>query len=184
MSVFLIFVSFLLNIVAFLAIILLYTRQNRLMNIEKKQEKVINDLEDIISSYLLEMKEENEQFMKQLENRSKVENKDDWQKQPNSSKQDDSEPTQTTINTKAATYQMNRINANKAYSKMFPDTVDDNENNTLLPPIETEEENTDDSLEKRVLFMHHNGKTAEEIAKLLGKGKTEIELLLKFRQNK
>ncbi len=36
------------------------------------------------------------------------------------------------------------------------------------------------SFEQQVLKLHNEGKNIEEIAKLTNKGKTEIELLLKF----
>ena len=46
-------------------------------------------------------------------------------------------------------------------------------------PIRIQSSELDDRT--RAFNMHDEGKPVEEIAKKLGKGKTEVELLLKFR---
>ncbi|MEW8971205.1 MAG: hypothetical protein AB2411_11290 [Mesobacillus sp.] len=54
---------------------------------------------------------------------------------------------------------------------------------TEVVPEEDKEEFIQSSLFDQVLHMKNQGMTIEEIARKLDKGKTEIELLLKFRQN-
>lgn len=63
MSSFLLLFSFILNGIALLAIIILYLRQNRLLETEEKLNHTFKETETLISSYLFEMKEENEAFM-------------------------------------------------------------------------------------------------------------------------
>lgn len=67
MNSFLILFSLVLNGVLILAIINLYLRQNRLVEVEQKLTKSLKEMESIISSYLFEMKDENELFIKKLQ---------------------------------------------------------------------------------------------------------------------
>ncbi|WP_080846425.1 hypothetical protein [Cytobacillus gottheilii] len=66
MTVMLLVLSLFLNILAFVAIITLYLRQSRLIESEKKQAKATEEMEDIISTYLTQMKEENDEFLQKL----------------------------------------------------------------------------------------------------------------------
>ena len=75
MTTFLLLLSLILNAAAIFAIILLYLRQNRLVEAEKKQGKIIGEIEEVFSSYLLELKEEHVQFidkMRKTESRKNV----------------------------------------------------------------------------------------------------------------
>lgn len=66
MTTFLLLLSLILNAAAIFAIILLYLRQNRLVEAEKKQGKIISEIEEVFSSYLLELKEEHEKFIDKM----------------------------------------------------------------------------------------------------------------------
>lgn len=66
MTTFLLFLSFILNIIAIFAVIILYLRQNRFFQAEERQAKMMKELEELISTYMLEMKEENEDFIKKF----------------------------------------------------------------------------------------------------------------------
>ncbi|CAH0181116.1 hypothetical protein [Peribacillus simplex] len=64
MSAFFIFLLFALNIFTIFAIIVLYLRQNRLSKLEKDQKAIIGEMEQLLSGYLMEMKEDNETLVK------------------------------------------------------------------------------------------------------------------------
>ncbi len=216
LNAFLLFISFVLNIIALLAIVLLYMRQNRLIQVEKKQGKMLEEMEDVISTYLLEMKEENEIFIKKVEKiyksgqSQKTENinidRANKNNVMNEYKHDD-ETVDQDQQTSSVEYKdeyspkvlpsLNRLNATKAYSQGFSNNINIKEESekeaTNLQKVQDnlDEKGTEhdtDKVEKdpfirQVLFLKRKGLSDEQIAKALGKGKTEIELLLKFRQN-
>ncbi|XXM73545.1 DUF6115 domain-containing protein [Lysinibacillus sphaericus] len=166
MSTFLIFVSFLLNIICLLAIVILYTRQNRYVDQERRQGKMIEEMEETISAYLIEMKEENEAFIDRL------------QKRRDSGASGDKSGAGT-ADAGPASPANKRLNAAKAYkNNSSAGAVDPDQGWTPILPEFTEEE----TLISQVLHLHEKGLSIEDIAKKLGKGKTEIELLIKFNQ--
>jgi hypothetical protein len=172
MVTFLLFISFLLNIVALLAIVILYSRQNRFLNLEKEQKKMIKELEEVISTYLIEMKEENEEFMRTFNNHAKS------QKRITDKTDDEnvnSSPLQTNPKWSGAGYKQ----ASKAYQqKPTPQMGGAKKKLEVKPTVKTNE----DPFIQQVLSLKREGLTIEEIAQTVGKGQTEIELLLKFRQ--
>ncbi|WP_075980901.1 hypothetical protein [Bacillus massilinigeriensis] len=66
MTTLLLLISFILNIISIFAVIILYLRQNRLVQVEQRQVKNMKELEELISTYMMEMKEENEEFIQKL----------------------------------------------------------------------------------------------------------------------
>ena len=64
MSVFFMLLLFSLNIFTIFAIIVLYLRQNRLSKLEKEQKAIISEMEELLTGYLMEMKEDNEALIK------------------------------------------------------------------------------------------------------------------------
>ncbi|EWG11984.1 DUF6115 domain-containing protein [Cytobacillus firmus] len=196
MTAFLIAISLLLNIVALLFIILLYLRQNKLMDTEKRQEKVIVEMEEVISSYLIQMKEENDDFISKI---SQFNTKNDPSIKENSirvnlDRKNDQEIAKVDEKSmrlaKASIYQ-----ASKAYKQNLRKTEDKlSEKENLSSIMETESVTQSDSSQQfkeeipsstydQVFTLKKQGMSTEDIAKQLGKGKTEVELMLKFRQN-
>ncbi|NHM29821.1 hypothetical protein [Neobacillus terrae] len=209
MSTFLLVVSFLLNALTIYAIIVLYTRQNRLADLDKKQERIIKDMEDLISSYLFEMKEENEKFLHRFENingeapeNSATSKKTAAQAPPlvkNLPEKESESPIKMTGPSTsrllaAKAYQTNRIplekpeaeepfesfyseETNKTVSKESLSGEKDREELIKVPPKE-------ETLAEQIINLQKQGKSMEQIARQLKRGKTEIELILKFQQNK
>ena len=62
--IFFIIINLILNMIALLSIIILFLRQGKLFKIEDNQKKTIKEMEDLLSSFVLEMKEDNEQLIK------------------------------------------------------------------------------------------------------------------------
>ena len=209
MSTFLLVVSFLLNALTIYAIIVLYTRQNRLADLDKKQERIIKDMEDLISSYLFEMKEENEKFLYRFENindeapeKSFAPKKPAVQTPPsvkNQPEKDSEFPFEMTAPSTsrllaARAYQTNQVPLEKPEAKEPSESFDSDETNKTVSKESISEENEreklikvlpkEETLAEQVIKLQKQGKSIEEIARQLKRGKTEIELILKFQQNK
>ena len=58
-------ISIIVNLVAVLAIVILYLRQNRLIQFEKKYKEYTKEIEELMYAFTIEMKEENDKI-KQL----------------------------------------------------------------------------------------------------------------------
>lgn len=212
MSAFFIFLLFVLNIFTIFAIIVLYLRQNRLSMLEKDQKAVIGEMEQLLSGYLMEMKEDNETLVKAINN-SVAMNPEHGQKgQEHSSiketKKEKQEKQEQNIllEYKAGSRAAAKKQAINAY-KIMPEK---NEANALPVKVEdklelasaaTSPQNqgkpaakefsdmlqaslNERSLNEKVDMLADQGHSIEEIAKKLGRGRTEIELLLKFRMNR
>ncbi|MBT2603327.1 hypothetical protein J7E55_09895 [Bacillus sp. ISL-53] len=212
MSAFFIFLLFVLNIFTIFAIIVLYLRQNRLSMLEKDQKAVIGEMEQLLSGYLLEMKEDNETLVKAINN-SVAMNPEHGQKgQERGSIKETKEEKQEIqeqnilLEYKAGSRASVKKQAINAY-KIMPE---ENEANVLPVKVEdklelasaaTSPQNqgkpaakelsdmlqaslNERSLNEKVDMLADQGHSIEEIAKKLGRGQTEIELLLKFRMNR
>jgi hypothetical protein len=186
MQTFLIFISFILNIAALLAIVILYTRQNRLLEVEKKQEKTVKEMEDTISAYLLELKEDNDRFIQQFQ--ALKENNADQSREKVEKIRKAAEQGLGTENSSAdqeegpaplGSDSFKRHNAAKAYKKIHVNNSTPDAD-VVLP---VEGASSDDPVYTKIKALQDKGYSLEEIAEELGKGVTEIELLLKFRQN-
>lgn len=200
-SVFL-FISILLNIFALFSIVILYLRQSKLFEVEKKQQRMIEEMEDVISTYLAEMKEENESFIERM---TKAANNQSNNKE-NRKKEVRIEPILPSAEDEKLQFPVknSKSHAVKAYKLGATQSLTDEDVEILLPDFtEAEDPSVDLKVEKQVedtvqeglsdpkerslleevLHLQEQGLTYEEIAKKLHKGQTEIELLLKFRQN-
>lgn len=195
MTAFLLAISLLLNIVALLAIILLYLRQNKLMDTEKRQEKVLIEMEEVISSYLVQMKEENDDFISKL---SKANAKNDTsikksipgnldrKNELDIAKADEkSMPlARASIYQASKAYKQNlRAAEDKLSEKESLPSLKENESVTQSDSSQSIKEENPSSINDQVFILKKQGMSAGDIAKKLGKGKTEVELMLKFRQN-
>ncbi|OLN22766.1 hypothetical protein BTO30_07500 [Domibacillus antri] len=69
MTTFLITISFLLHAVSLFALILLYQRQNNIKLTEQKMRQTALETEEMMTAFLMELKEENEHLLKQLSNK-------------------------------------------------------------------------------------------------------------------
>jgi len=135
---------------------------------EEKHQQAINEIEQTLTSYLLEMKEENEVFLKQFE--SLQENESKIKKIPESinstgEKNNDS-PKKDEIISPSIKKATKSLAANRYRSAQSPSIKDE-----IL-----------ESDEQKIVRMKNEGMLIPEIAKSLNKGQTEIELMLKFHK--
>ncbi|UTI40578.1 hypothetical protein [Niallia sp. RD1] len=181
---FLLFLSITLNLIAILCIVILYVRQNRFADLEKDQKKTLEEMEEVIATFISEIKEENEQFLDKLYSHPK---ESSHEREEEKSKDESASPY----------FKPKELKVNKAMLNVYQKTVptiettskkedrlekeDVNELLNLILPSEKEPKKK--SILEIAKSMQAEGKSIEEIAKSLNKGKTEMELLLKFRQN-
>lgn len=147
---------FILQFVSFFLIALLFTRLSNAKDIEKQHEEFMKEMDDAVSAYLFEIKDENNRLIEELALTNET---------SNLIKEEEKTP-------KDEIPFSPRLTVSKsAVAKLYQQS---------LPVKETVVDKTELSPQDHVLALSNAGKSIEEIAKLLGKGKTEIELMLKF----
>ena len=137
--------SIMTNMVAIFAIVILYVRQNRLIEAESNMRSYTEDLENMITAFLLEIKEENERLETVLLENDGRDDEEACQREERIQGEEKSKPD---ISVK-------------------PDVLMEARENYML---------------FQVLKAKRLGRSIEEIAKEMGKGKTEIELLIKMNE--
>ena len=207
---FLLIGSLILHGISILAIIILYLRQNQYTQSEKTMQKLQREMEEVLQGFLLEIQEENKELattINSLQGRGHQQEKKlkQKQKEEGSHIHFNNVPSKTAEKVKVLplkysakkAYQMvnNQIKANQTipYEPPFVDVKDQLD---LSSSIEEDKDGMNTfkavfdsqmaqqvvkSTEERAIEMKKDGYTIGEIAKSLGKGKTEIELLLKFQ---
>ncbi|WP_432694092.1 hypothetical protein ACRBU7_21500 [Priestia aryabhattai] len=173
---FLLAVSFLIHGLSLFCIILLYMQVTKVKRIERLHQQNINKMEAAMSSYLAEFQEQNEQFLRQLRERStslSSEVEKSSVKSPLVDEEDvpvqrvdlKSEPSQSLH--ELLSIEENQKHIHTSFDELTTDQIQD---------LSSEE------IKEFSIYLKRKGLTIEEIAKHLHRGKTEIELLLKFHQ--
>ncbi len=198
-------VLFILQIFSFYIIVLLNSKIAKFKDLERDQERMVREMDDAISVYLMEMKDENDRLIReltereiqhvvapmqsvQLQNQVKEQSETSRTSSPlqlNDRKREQisslveqgnaiAMPDLEHILLGAKTVPKNIVaNAYKKQNIIANDSVPapaiDEPINQVLPTFESE-----------VVTLYKNGFSIEEIAKRTQKGKTEIELLIKF----
>ncbi|MDM5351018.1 hypothetical protein QUF65_08990 [Lysinibacillus sphaericus] len=189
MTTILIAVLFFLQLLTFYFLIILNTKLAKFKDLEKKQERLMSEMDDTISVYLTEMKDENDRLIKELQNVSPSElaatsvqqtvSYEPQQEQAYSAaEQELKKDRPLSLDKDARLYVPKNIVAN-AYSRQRQ-TTETIASSPMPLIVEQKEEVKELTMEQQALNLAKQGKSTEEIAKQLQKGKTEIELLLKF----
>lgn len=150
MTTFLWFASFVLHGISLFLIILLSLKWVKIKETEREQAELIREMETMMTTYLMQFKEENERFVKQI--------------------------------TSSAVRQKKRETPPSLREEQPSLPIDDVVDRIELSTTTPKGEQSLDSLVSEALKLQQQGKTIEEIAKTLKRGKTEMELLLKFHQ--
>lgn len=149
---------FLLQLISFYLIVLLYSKLDKVKDLEKKQNQVLAEIEDSFGAYIAEMKDENNRLLEELKN---------TEKPVSSAHQNIVKET----NKKAiASFEQPKSYVSKKLAT-----------NSYLKTLASTEKKVPITTKEKVLFYDEEGKSIEEIAKLLQIGKTEVELFLKFQ---
>lgn len=196
MTIILIAVLFILQLLSFYFLIILNTKLAKFKDLEKKQERLMREMDDTISVYLAEMKDENDRLIQELQRVSKSETqtnavekeeqivRQQEKEQPSSlTKEESTVDGSISLDQEPRIYVPKNIVAN-AYSRQQQSGAKAEAkvvHSAQQPSDATEKEEAKPlTLEQQAIKLAKQGKTSEEIAKQLQKGKTEIELLLKF----
>lgn len=146
----------------------------RIKKVEDSQpESLKEEIEESLTAYLLDMKDENEQLLKHLKPllETKVEAENNVQKRENRVAVQEPMPSS--------------VIENKDDKGMNNAKEGREEDEALLfePPKMIEEETFEPSLTGQAISLYQQGYNVTEIAKKLNRGKGEIELLIKFNLN-
>ncbi|MFJ3387254.1 MULTISPECIES: hypothetical protein [Lysinibacillus] len=195
MTIILIAVLFILQLLSFYFLIILNTKLAKFKDLEKKQERLMREMDDTISVYLAEMKDENDRLIQELQRVSKSETQTNavkHEEQIERQKEQEQSPSlpkestvdgSTSLDNEPRFYVPKNIVAN-AYSRQQQTEAKTEAkvvHSAQQPTNATKKEEAKPlTIEQQAVELAKQGKTAEEIAKQLQKGKTEIELLLKF----
>ena len=151
-------VNLILSLLAIFLCLIFYKRISTIQQLEVEYKELLKEAEDTISSFVYELKEENEKFLQSIEQK-KMEN-----------------------NSSSSTSKINFVE----------EPIDNEDLHELLNATtqtevdEKEVYKTNKVTEKTpyeiAMELYESGLPMDQIAKKLNLGKTEVELLLKFRQ--
>lgn len=164
-----------MQIIVFYFLALLYTKVSKFDALEKKQQRLMQEMDDSLAAYLSEVKDENEQLIKKLANVQRDEQaatKVEEAIQPRIPKQEANIEEAPFVNVTTPKVPVNL--ALKSYAATRPKAVEEVKEVEDDPAVEVDDRT-------RAIQLHDAGQPIEEIARVLGKGKTEVELILKFR---
>ncbi|MCM3003747.1 hypothetical protein [Priestia koreensis] len=200
MMSFALIISFILHAITFFIIVILYSHVTRLKETETRTKALVEEAETFMTSALVEMKEQNELLLKQIkEERAKVPprpkeavvqlqkegspvERDKQQRKPvekqnqPENKQEKQQERPKTINVVSE--------PTKEDLKELLQVEEESESPRMRSPLTPKEvaKLSVEEVEELVISLQKEGLTLDEIAKYLHKGKTELELLLRFRQ--
>jgi hypothetical protein len=167
----------------FYIIALLNAKVAKFKDLEGRQNQMIREMEESISLYLVEIREENDRLIKELSKdiSQKTEAKIVELSFDKAGQQlDDKGTIESGDTAMEPKMYVPKTVAHHAYNKSKQQLHIDNLNSESKSEAKTVEKTETLSFEQQVLNWHDEGKNVEEIAKMTNKGKTEIELLLKF----
>lgn len=152
-------ILFLLQLISFYFIALLYAKLNKIKDMEKKQANVLSEIDDSFSAYIAEMKDENNRLLQELKR---------------------TEPLFASANTAPAVKELDEQD-NKSFELPKSYVSKQLAANSYMKIAATTEKKVPVTIKEKVLFYEMEGKSIDEIAKILQIGKTEVELFLKFK---
>jgi hypothetical protein len=182
-------VLFIIQLIIIFCIVLLNSKISKFKQLEEKQNQLVREMDDALSAYILEIREENDRLVQQLQEASIQKQV----KQPTNenvsvfakSSQDDmlykAEPIETkeeamyippisvVTKSKASALYKQHLHAEEAPSAQ-----------TAVAQSPIKEQVPVLTFEQQVVADYNAGMTVEQIAKKANRGKTEIELLIKF----
>lgn len=197
MTIILIVVLFVSQLLSFYCIIILNTKLAKFKDLEIKQERLMREMEDAISVYLAEIKDENDRLINELQmvpkqktvivTEPKEKDKEIF-KQSSEKDTNNAKDEQPSKEENVPGFEMEprvivpKKTAVSAYSRQQQSSINTTKQGSSVVTLTEErlEKQKELTFEEQVVHLSKQGKTVEEIAKQLQKGKTEIELLLKF----
>ena len=152
-------VLFLLQLISFYFITLLNAKITKFKELENKQELVLAEIEDAFSAYIAEMKDENDRLLQELNNTKHVV----------AATTTDTE-TKKDLVQEAPSFELPKTFVSKQLAA-----------NSYIKTASVTEKKVPVTIKEKVFYYDNEGKSIDEIAKMLQIGKTEVELFLKFK---
>lgn len=184
-------VLFIGQVLSFYFIVLLYTKISKLKDVEQSQTRLKDEMDNAIGAYLAEMRDENDRLIRELTTNNKNSYKEEKNRK-DSNEENEKIKQHSSIQEKLPnptnpTFNMPRNIAAKAYQKgstaiIKENTIVENDSTEKKENVVKSDHPKELTLKEQIQELYDDGKNIDEIAKLLQKGKTEIELLLKFQQ--
>ncbi|MCH7320962.1 hypothetical protein LZ480_03585 [Solibacillus sp. MA9] len=194
---------FVIQLITIFMVVLQYSKLSKFKELEIRQNQLVEEMDNAISVYLMEMKEENDRLIQELKtakvsipktapvttqvetsSASSVNAKKIFAELADHEVQ--VEPINTTVHKEPQEFEPRKFmsvqKAASAYSKQKVQTDDNRELEQVQTEMFTKEPPVmqELSFEQQVIVLYKEGKSIEEIAKMMQRGKTEIELLVKF----
>ncbi|KKB75580.1 MULTISPECIES: DUF6115 domain-containing protein [Bacillus] len=165
MSTILWITSFMLHGILIYFVIILYTRLSAFKEAEKNQKQLLEETENTLTAFLMELKDENERLVSQLQQAGEHEVQQAEKHRPAAPEE-------------AAADRPGAKDADDLplHIESMIDEVERKED-----VLNQEQTGEAVSFEEKAVALHEEGYSPEDIARQLKSGKTEIELLLKFR---
>lgn len=167
---------FVMQIISFYFLALLFTKISNFDDLEKKQRMLMDEMDDSITVYLSEIKDENDRLINELT--SKVNQTDEKQTEKNHNPVVDRinnlQEQPSIIDLKTPVIPLNIALKSYGTTKIQTEQPEEVEEQGVEALLETDERT-------RAIRLFDAGESIEDIAKTLGKGRTEVELILKFR---
>lgn len=168
-------ISFSLHLITLFIIVVLVQKTNlikpSLRSNNQEQEKLKQEIEDLLVAYTIEMKEENEKLINKLVQKRKTQEKVQ------------TETVKSYEKTRDQTYQTATKTESPALLKPSPKRNYQTDEHSYVPPIVEETEDVvEQSSIAQILSLAKQGYSAKAIAKRLNIGDGEVELLLKFHK--
>lgn len=175
MQTLLLMISLLLHLVTF---VIIRSQSEKMAQVEKQKESIrkqSNEMEELLSTYLYEMKEENDRVIDHLQ-----------KTEPGTSDQapaDHSQRSENLEEKRKKHIENHNHDSEEKQSNAENKSVGQLDVHSYSPPVESMEEDVfEQSVPAKVCFLYNEGKSVEEIARELDCGKTEVELMLKFHR--
>ncbi|GEM03408.1 swarming motility protein SwrB [Halolactibacillus miurensis] len=163
MEYLLILLSFLLHMVTFIVLRHYYLKQQSYQSEQHTFQEEKKELEQLLMSYLIEMKEENDRLLDAFNTMQKQDIEKNASSTSVTHHLDEDE-------------QISKDQAEKSVSKEQSYTP-------LVDAIEDQPVAYQKSYQAEIIERYEKGETPEQIAKALNRGKTEVALIIKFHKN-
>ncbi len=162
---------FISQLLCFFFIVMLHLKVSNLKDLEGKQQKMMQEMEQTIDAYLMEIQEENNRLIQELAYAEQESSMQSFASDQLTSTTDDQDAVVKPVVPVAM--------AANVYKKQKEQVFEEYE---VKSAVENQPEEVKKTMtfEQQVLDLYEQGYSVEEIAKRTQKGKTEIELLIKF----
>lgn len=181
--IYLLILSFFIHLASIFAIVVLYQKTEAFKPMDKEQ--TLKEMEDLLVSYTTEMKENNERIARRLSKLNLDQAKpldygnDSWnrtkEQKPGNQHPSDEHGKAVSVADKSA------LSSFKDRDQVESDKKDEYVDYSP-PDIPDDDVKVNTSSTSRILSMHAQGESPQEIARKLQVGAGEVELLLKFHR--